>query len=240
MTNKKLGFSIILPVYKEKDNILPLTKKILKNLKNHKYEIIFVDDNSKDGSNLILKKLKKKYSFFNPIVRIKKKRDLSLSCIEGIKKSKFNIILVMDGDFQHDPKYIPKIYNKFLKSKADFVVASRDLIYGKNPGLNLFRRITSIVLIFFLSVFNFKTKDPMSGYFMFKKNIFYKNKNKLFAKGYKILADLLINSEKNIKVVDYNIEFKSRLKNRSKMGPLILLILISFYFKYLYKRILNI
>ena len=99
--------SLVIPILNEEKNIIPLTKKIIQNLKKIKYEIIFVDDSSIDNSQIKLKALKKKYKFFRPILRNKKK-DLTQSCFDGIRRSKFKNILVMDGDLQHDPKYIKK------------------------------------------------------------------------------------------------------------------------------------
>ena len=132
--------SIIVPIYKEKDNIIELTDKIRKNLKSIKYEIIFVDDDSDDGTKEILKKLKKKYRYFDFIIR-KKKKDLTQSCFIGIEKSKYKSILIMDGDLQHNPKYIPKMINRYYSKNADVVIASRDLFYGNNSGLNYFRKL---------------------------------------------------------------------------------------------------
>jgi len=84
---------------------------------------------------------------------------------------------------------------------------------------------------------DFKTSDPMSGFFIFKKEIFYVNKNRLFGKGYKILADLIYNSKYDLKICDIYIDFHKRLFNSSKMSFKIL-ILISFFFvrNFFYKR----
>ena len=68
------NLSIVIPIYKEKKNIVELTNKIKKNLNFKNYEIIFVDDNSEDGTQEILKNLKKKYKNFNFIIRKKKER----------------------------------------------------------------------------------------------------------------------------------------------------------------------
>ena len=110
----KKNLSIIVPILNESNNIQYLTDKIIKNLININYEIIFVDDNSIDNSHKILRKLQKKYKFFKPIFR-KEKRDLTQSCFDGIKKSKFKNILIMDGDMQHDPRYILPMFNKLLQ-----------------------------------------------------------------------------------------------------------------------------
>mgnify|MGYP001314536006 CR=1 FL=1 len=228
--------SIIVPIYKEKDNIIELTDKIRKNLKSIKYEIIFVDDDSDDGTKEILKKLKKKYRYFDFIIR-KKKKDLTQSCFIGIEKSKYKSILIMDGDLQHNPKYIPKMINRYYSKNADVVIASRDLFYGNNSGLNYFRKLFSIILIILINIlFGKKTKDPMSGFFLFNKEIYKANKKNYFGKGYKILADILYNSSQNLKVIDYDINFGHRLKNKSKMNFKILLILLEFLLKRFIKK----
>jgi len=229
--------SIIIPIYKEEKNIFKLTNKIRKSLKSVKYEIIFVDDNSKDGTKKILKKLKKEYKYFDFIIR-KKKKDLTQSCFDGIEKSKYNLVLIMDGDLQHNPKYVLKMIDKYYSKNADVVVATRDLFYGKNPGLNYFRKLFSIILIILFNILiGKKTKDPMSGFFLFSKKIYNKNKKNYFGKGYKILADILYNSSENLRIVDHDIDFGHRFKNKSKMNFKILLILLEFLLKKFIKKL---
>ena len=233
--DKKIGLSIVIPVLNESNNIQILTNKIIHNLKKINFELIFVDDNSIDKSAKILNVLKKKYKFFKPIFR-KKKRDLTQSCFEGIKKSKYDNILIMDGDMQHDPIYIRPMLKIFTKNDCDIVVGARPLIKGPNQGLSEMRRHASNLLIFLFSIFNIKTIDPMSGFFLFKKNIYFKNKRFFFGKGFKILADFLINTEKNLKIKDVIIVFKRRSKDNSKMNLRVLLILIKFYFVSIFKK----
>ena len=231
----KNDISIVIPALNEEKNIFPLTKKIIKNLKYYKFEIIFVDDNSSDRSKKILLKLKKKYRFFNPILR-NKKRDLTQSCFDGIKKSKYKNILIMDADLQHDPKYIPKMF-KVFNNNLDIVIGARKLGSGKNQGLSELRRFASLILIFFFKIFKIQTADPMSGYFIFKKKIFTQNKKYFFGKGFKILADILINSKEKLKSKDVFINFKRRYESKSKMNSKILFILIGFYLNSLGKKL---
>tara|TARA_B100000989_G_scaffold147850_1_gene110136 strand:- start:286 stop:996 length:711 start_codon:yes stop_codon:yes gene_type:complete len=232
------NLSIIIPILNEKNNILPLTIKIKKNLNKSKFEIIFVDDNSFDGSIKILMELKKKFKFFKPILR-KKKRDLSQSCFDGINKSKYENILIMDGDLQHNPKYIKNMIKLIDNKNVDIVVGARNLSDGKNKGLSEIRRFASLILIYFFKVFNIKTIDPMSGFFLFKKNIYFKNRKLLFGKGFKILADILINSKENLVVRDISIKFDRRYDSKSKMNYRILLIIIYFYFRSVFKKLFN-
>ena len=231
----KNKLSIVIPILNEEKNILPLTSSLIKKVKNIDFEIIFVDDNSLDQTQKILLNLKKRYKFFKPIIR-NKKRDLTQSCFDGIEKAKHNNILIMDGDLQHDPIYINKIFAEYKKNNYDIVVGARNLLSRSNQGLSEFRRIASVILIFSFSVFNIKTSDPMSGFFMFHKNIYLKNKKFLFGKGFKILIDFIINSKTNLIVKDVFIKFKKRHNNKSKMNFRILFFLIQFYFLNIFKK----
>ena len=229
-------FTIVIPVYNEAKNLKILIPEIYRELKNKKFEIIIVDDNSNDMTVKILKKFKKKN--FRHLIR-KNKRDLSKSCILGFKKSKYSNIIVMDGDLQHKPKDIKKFLDIFHKIRPDFIVGTRDLFKNKKHNLNIFRLFASRILILIVKLFlGSKTSDPMSGFFMFKKKIFIKNQKKLIKKGYKILLDLLYNNSQKIKVVDVNINFDSRAKGKSKMSAKILFYLIYMIFAKFFIRIM--
>ena len=166
-------FTIVVPVYNEAKNLQILVPKIYKVLKNIKFELIIVDDNSRDDTSKILKKFKKKN--LHHLVR-KKKRDLSKSCIDGFKKAKYKDIVVMDGDLQHKPSDLKKILNIFYKYNTDVVVGTRDLFADKEHNLNFLRLIASRTLILIVNILlGRKTSDPMSGFFMFKKKIFIKS-----------------------------------------------------------------
>ena len=235
MPNKK-NLSIVIPILNENNNIQLLTNKIVQKLKNKiNYEIIFVDDSSIDNSKEVLKILDKKYFFFRPIYR-KKKRDLTQSCFDGIKKSRYMNILIMDGDMQHDPKYIVPMYNRFDKFNYDVIIGARPLIKGPNQGLSETRRFASNILIFLFSFFKINTSDPMSGFFIFKKDLYIKNKKFFFGKGFKILVDILINSKNDLNVNDFIIKFKRRHGDKSKMNFKILMILVRFYIISVFKK----
>ena len=230
MQKKDNSLSIVIPVLNEEKNLESLTKKIYQNTKNLKSEIIFVDDNSKDNSILVLEKLKKKFRNFRYFVR-KEKNDLTQSCFLGIKKSKYNHILILDGDGQHNPIYISKMFKVFLKNKTDFVIGVRK--FNKiDESLSHLRFFASKFLIYLIDfLFNNKTNDPMSGFFMFKKTFYVQNKRFLFGKGYKILLDLIYSTPREVKIIDYKIKFVIRKKGKSKMGIKILIILIMFIIK---------
>ena len=143
----------------------------------------------------------------------------------------------MDGDFQHPPKYIDKMYKLYIEKNYDFVIGSRDLMKRKNYGLSKARWFFSIILIFLINLLlGNKTKDPMSGFFIFKKKIFLDNKNKLFSSGYKILSDLIYSSKGSLKIKDVFIRFDRRTLEKSKMNFNILLILLLFITTRFFKK----
>jgi|TARA_Y100000310_G_scaffold98473_1_gene96304 dolichol-phosphate mannosyltransferase len=219
--------SIIIPIFEESKNVEKLVNEITNNLQIDNYEILFVDDNSNDGTEEILNRLSKNNNKIKCIIRKEKTKDLSKSCILGFEKSLYENILVMDGDLQHDTNDINKLIQSFNNDKADIVVGSRNLFNKKNEGLDIVRLIASKILIIFVSLFlGKKTDDPMSGFFIFKKKIYELNKKKLHIKGYKILLDLIYCSDEKLKIIDVDINFKRRSLGSSKMGFRIIYILV--------------
>ena len=218
-------FTIVIPVYNEAKNLKILIPKIYKQLKNEKFELIVVDDNSNDGTLRTLKKFRRKN--FHHLIR-KTERDLSKSCILGFKKARYKNIIVMDGDLQHKPSDLKRILYVYFKYNPDIVVGTRDLFKIKKHNLNFLRLLASRILILIVNLLlGNKTSDPMSGFFVFKKKIFQKSEKKMIKKGYKILLDLLYIKNQNVEVIDVNINFDSRMKGKSKMNLKILLYLIS-------------
>ena len=233
--------SIIIPILNESENVKLLIPEISKNikiLKILKYEIILVDDNSEDQIELVVRKLRKKFKSLKLLIRRKKDKDLSKSCILGFEKSKYKNILVMDGDFQHHPKYILNLVKNINKTNCDIVVGARDLTSTKKTKLSIFRLGSSFIVTTFLNIaLGKKTSDPLTGFFLFKKEIYKKNKKLLFAKGYKILADLIYSSKEKLNIIDVSINFGNRARGESKMSLKILIILISFIAQKIQNRV---
>ena len=226
----KKKISIIIPILNEKKNILKLLYEIKKKLVTTVYEVIFVDDNSDDGSIEILKKINfidRRFRF----VLHKGNRDLTKSCFQGIKICKYDLVIIMDGDLQHNPTYIKVLLNKLISDKSDLVIASRDFDKTQTGSLSLIRITFSKILISLLRLISGKNYiDPMSGFFLFKKKIFFKNKDLFYGKGYKILADFIYNIP-NLNISEIIIKFRSRKKGSSKMNLKILILLIIFMLK---------
>ena len=229
-------FTIVIPVYNEAKNLKILIPKIYNQLKKKKFELLIVDDNSKDDTKKILNEFKTKN--VHHIIR-KTDRDLSKSCILGFQKAKYENIIVMDGDLQHKPRDIKKILKVFLKKKPDFVVGTRELFKKKNHNLNFLRLFASRFLILIVNfLLGKKTSDPMSGFFMFRRKLFISSKKRLIKRGYKILLDLLYIKNRKITVLDVKINFDSRMKGRSKMSFRILFNLILMIVQKFFKEVL--
>jgi len=226
--------SLIIPTYNEDKNLEMLVDKIVNSIQIKKkyYQIIVVDDNSTDDTPAILKKLKKKYNQFSFYVRKNEIRDLSKSCILGFTKSRFENILVMDADLQHNPKYINKFTKIFLQDNCDIVVGCRNFKkIIKIDYLSSFRYFLSLVIItFYNKLLGFRSSDPMSGFFLFKKRLFTEYKKNFFSKGYKILLDFLYNCNNDLKIVDVQIIFDKREENSSKINMKVLFYIIEFLF----------
>ena len=223
-----MNYSIIIPIYKESKNIAKLIYEINKELKKKKitFELIFIDDDSGDNSKKIFNKNKKNNTFF--YIRKRKPRDLSKSVVYGFNKSKFDNLIVMDGDLQHNPKDIRKLIKKYESSNCDVVIGSRKLINAKNVNLNPLRFFFSKILnITFNFVFQKKLIDPMSGFFLIKKKIYINVKEKLLLMGYKILIDIILSHKRKLKIKEIFINFRERNKGFSKMR---LKILLKFYY----------
>lgn len=221
--------SVVIPVLNEKKNI----SKISETFKKIKVisEVIFVDDNSSDGSfeeiKKLLKKKNKRKINFKGILRKSKKKDLSKSILLGVQCASQKNILVMDCDLQHDASYINSMWRNYVKGNFDVVVATRFLSNRYIGNLGLVRSFISNLMVILINIFfKKKTTDPLSGFFLCKIELFTKYKKNFFATGYKILFDILYKSKKNLRVFDQKISFKKRRYEDSKFKLKIVLIFI--------------
>jgi len=208
--------SIIIPVYKEAQNISAISAAVNNVLSNagFKHEIIIVDDNSCDGTEKLCASLMKTLPL-KLIIR-KKNKGLSASVIKGINNAAYDIIVVMDADHSHPPSALPQMINTLLKNKADFVIGSRYIKGGTiDKNWSAFRKLTSKTAALLVKPIT-KIKDPMSGYFCFYKKDM-PNKKILNPIGYKICLEIITKGNfTNIKEIP--IHFTDRSKGKSKFG----------------------
>ena len=134
------GISVVVPVFNEEGNVRELHKEILEVCKkeNYKFEIIFVDDGSKDKTPEICKELKPlKY------IRMRKNFGQTAAMDAGIKLAQYDYIVTMDGDRQNDPADIPKLVNYLEENDLDIVSGWR-----KNRKDTVMKKFTSRVANF--------------------------------------------------------------------------------------------
>lgn len=238
MTQKNPQISIILPTYNESQNIVGILKSIHEHIPKGIYtETIVIDDNSPDGTGKIVEdyisSIKKIAENTINIIHRKAKNGLSSAILNGIQNAKGETIVIMDSDFSHPPQIIPKMIEAFKQYQCDLVVASRYITGGNIQGWTTKRKLMSkIATIIAKKGLGVKTKDPMSGFFAFKKNII-KELN-FDALGYKFLLEVLVKTKGvNIKEIPYT--FENRKLGSSKLDSSIVID----YFKSVWKLYKN-
>ena len=213
--------SIIIPTYNESENIIKILHSIGEILpKNIPTQAIVVDDNSPDGTGKIvedyLKNVKKIADYTIEIIHRKAKDGLGSAILKGIQQAKGDTIVVMDSDFSHPPQIIPKLIESIKKYQYDIAVASRYIKGGKIQGWSLKRKLISkSATLIAKKGLGIDTKDPMSGFFAFKRNII-KGLN-IDAIGYKILLEILVKT-KNVNIKEIPYTFQDREFGSSKLS----------------------
>ncbi len=213
--------SIIIPTYNESKNIRGILEHIQKSIpKNLKAETIVVDDNSPDLTAKIAEdyfhSIKEKTTHTISVIKRKAKDGLSSAILNGIQQATGNTILVMDSDFSHPPSVIPKMIETLKQTKCDIVIASRYVKGGSIQGWPLKRKLMSkIATLIAKRGLGIPSKDPMSGFFLFKKNII--SGLKFDAIGYKMLLEILVKT-KGVKIQEVPYTFTDRQQGDSKLG----------------------
>ena len=219
--NKDAQVSIIIPTYNESQNIIQILESIGEHLpKNILTEAIVVDDNSSDGTGQIvedyLNRVKQKIGYTIDVIHRKAKTGLSSAILHGIQNSSGDTIVVMDSDFSHPPKIIPRLVEEIKNSKSDIVIASRYMAGGSIKGWTSKRKLISKTATGIAKVgLNINQSDPMSGFFAFRRKII--DGLKIEAIGYKILLEILVKT-KGVKVSEIPYTFSDRMYGSSKLN----------------------
>jgi dolichol-phosphate mannosyltransferase len=208
------SFSILIPTYNEHDNIAPLLERIAGAIPGNDYEVVFVDDDSRDGTSELINALSSKYPA-RVVVR-KDKKGLASAVVDGFGLVATDTVVVMDADLQHPPEIIPSLI-KAIRDGADIAVASRYIPGGGTAGWSRTRKLISsgaIMLAHVLLPQSRKVKDPMSGFFAFKSSVI--SGVTLTPIGYKILLEMLVVGKAG-KVTEVPFMFQPREKGKSKL-----------------------
>ena len=210
--------AIVIPTYDERTNIAPLVDRIAEALHGIEWEIIFVDDNSPDGTADEARLLAASDRRIRIIQRIGR-RGLASAVLEGFCATAAKYVAVMDADHQHDPALLTNMLTIATRSEADVVVASRFVEGADTQTWNnqerervshlsnaIARRLTGIEIA-----------DPMSGYFLLPASLARSLVPKLSGIGFKILLDLLIAGGGALRVREVPMRFAARLSGDSKL-----------------------
>jgi len=213
--------SIILPTYNESQNIGNILEHIQRSIPREiPAETIVVDDNSPDNTAKIAEEyffsIKEKTTHTINVIKRKAKDGLSSAILNGIQQAAGNTIVVMDSDFSHPPQIIPKLIETLKQTRCDIVIASRYVRGGSIHGWPFKRKLMSkIATSIAKRGLGIEPKDPMSGFFAFKKNIL--DGLKFDAIGYKMLLEILVKT-KGVKIQEVPYAFTDRKAGSSKLG----------------------
>ena len=182
---KKL-VSVLIPAKDEEASIGKVLKdlnKVIKKLKKYKFEVIVVDDKSKDKTSIIARKYKAK------VIRNKGESGKGRALALGFRHAIGDYIIMLDADYSHCPEEIPDFLKK-IEEGYSLVVGSRQL--GGSEEYTFVRNIGNVLLTSaFRIFFGIFLSDPINGFKVFKRNIVknYKYKSKDFEIEIELLAN---------------------------------------------------
>ena len=218
--------AIVVPTYNERGNIEKLVSLLDQTLLGIQWEVIFVDDDSVDGTADEVRRVGREDSRVRCIQRVGR-RGLSSAVIEGMMATASPYIAVMDADLQHDETLLVEMLQVLKSSEKDLVIGSRMVEGGDNQGLAGLRRWGS-ELANNLARWTLKiqVKDLMSGFFMLRREVLDETVRNLSGVGFKILLDILASSPRPLAFVELPYRFRLRHAGESKMDANVAITLV--------------
>ena len=215
--------SVVVPCFKERENVRPLVASLDRALSGRSWEIIFVDDDSPDGTAAEIRALASVDRRVRGLRRIGR-RGLSSAVIEGVLASSAEIIAVMDGDLQHDETRLGFMADAVAEGRCDIAVGSRHVRGGDSEGLSApwRHRLSEGGIRMAQAVLPVRLGDPMSGFFTCRREYFETLSPMLSATGFKILLDLILTAPTPPRVLEVPCHFKERVAGESKLDALVL------------------
>jgi dolichol-phosphate mannosyltransferase len=211
-----MQLSIIVPTYCEADNIRPLVARIRAALEPAvEYEIIVVDDNSRDGTDSQIAELQRARVPIRLVVRTQE-RGLSGAILRGLREARGEWLLNMDADMSHPPEAIPQMLRALQEQNADLVVGSRYVAGGGvEQGWGAYRWLNSLVALWLAKPLS-KVRDNGAGFFLLPRRVFEAGRD-LNPIGYKMLLEVMVKCPCH-KVVEVPIQFADRKFGQSKLN----------------------
>jgi dolichol-phosphate mannosyltransferase len=215
--------SVVVPTFNERDNVTALYRKLETTLRDVAWEVVFVDDNSPDGTWDVVRALARRDSRVRCVRRIGR-RGLSGACIEGILASSAPFAAVMDADLQHDETQLPKMLALLQSGEAELVIGSRYIEGGSADSFNRQRAGASALATEVAKrVLGVRVADPMSGFFMIRRDRFEQLAPQLSVQGFKILLDVIATAHGELRAVEVPYTFGARLHGESKLDSMVAL-----------------
>jgi dolichol-phosphate mannosyltransferase len=209
--------SVIVPTFNERENVGELVARLEQCLEGLRWEVLFVDDDSPDGTSDLARELAREDRRVRCIQRIGR-RGLSTACIEGMLATSAPYLAVIDGDLQHDERLLPEMLAALRSEDLDVVVGSR-YVAGGGVGDWDERRaaISRFATRVGQRVIQADLTDPMSGFFMIRRDAFHGAARRVSGLGFKILMDLFASSPEPLKFKELPYEFRTRQAGESKL-----------------------
>ena len=217
-----LALTVVVPCYNERANIAPMVASLDAALNGIAWEVVFVDDDSPDGTTEAARFI----AATDPRVRCIRRvgrRGLSSAVIEGALSSSAEFIAVIDGDLQHDETRIPTMLQA-VATGADLAVGSRHVAGGGAEGLSSRSRekLSATGIRIAQLATGAKISDPMSGFFVLRRPLFERLASRLTGQGFKIMLDLVLASPTPLKITEIPYHFRPRVAGASKLDALVL------------------
>ena len=211
--------SIVVPTRNEVENVRPLLAGIAAVLADRSWEILFVDDDSPDGTADLVDTIAAANAHVRCLKRVGR-RGLSSACLEGFQATSAPFIAVMDGDLQHDERLLPAMLATLEAGGVDLVVGSRYVPGGGVGDLTATRHGLSRVGTWAARrLLGLPLSDPLSGFFMLRRDLLSEALlGRLSGRGFKLLLDLFASADRPIAFRELPFAFRRRVAGTSKLG----------------------
>ena len=217
ITSMAAELSVVVPTFKERGNVAELVRRLDAALTGIAWEAIFVDDNSPDGTAAAVKEIGARDTRVRCLKRVGR-RGLAGACIEGILSSAAPYVAVIDADLQHDEKVLPAMLAK-LRGEADLVAATRYVAGGSAASFSEKRgAISALATRLTHRLVGTPLSDPMSGFFMMRRDRFDEIAPRLSPAGFKILLDIVTTAGPKLRIAEQAYSFGERFDGESKFN----------------------
>jgi dolichol-phosphate mannosyltransferase len=215
--------SVVVPTYNERDNV-PLVVELLKRtLEDVSWEVIFVDDNSPDGTAAAVRALGAADHRVRCIRRIGR-RGLAGACIEGMLSSQARYIAVLDADLQHDETLLAAMLERIRKGDVDVVVGSRYIPGGSADSFTSKRRFMSrLSHVAAHAITKVELSDSGSGFYMIRRDAMEELAPRLSSQGFKLLLDIMTTARGTLRAAELPYTFRERQHGESKLDSHVVL-----------------